>query len=202
MIKVTEEIRNVLNFNFSTQQELTLSTLRMEESTENDFFIGRPFTLQEYIDWEIIRKGKFTYLDEFDGINIPGNALLPFFAGDYNPLSLLENRFLDSVLPESGRINSIYIMGTHGRRNRVHIHEEAHGLYYIDKEYKHKADEIVSSLNKRQTGILERYLIKNCYGKHTWPDEKHAYLADGDYDFKQSKQMIKLFKHHRKLNLK
>lgn len=199
-MKISEEINNVLHFNFDTRQQLNLSLLRPSEFSENAYFAGRVFTLQDYIDYEVIKFGKFTYLDETSGINIPGRIFNSFYNGDFNPLSFMEQRFLDELLHFDTRLNDIYVIATFGKKTRVHDHEEAHGLYNTDSIYRQEADSIVSKLSPEHRETLERYLEKRLYHPKVWPDEMQAYLADGDYKWMESLRMRKLFKHHRKLN--
>lgn len=202
MIKTTEQIRNLIHLNFDSQQNMNLSFLRPTEYNENYHFKGRVFSLQDYIDWEISIQNKFDYLSRIQGINMPATVLTLFYNGTFNPTSVMENRLLETVKPFKSRINDIYLIGTFGRRTRVHRHEEAHGLYYIDQEYKESADKIVSSMKLKDRRKLEKMLEKEYYDSSVWQDEIQAYLVEEEYpSIPQTKPLVRLFKKHRRLNL-
>lgn len=163
---------------FATQHDITSTFLRFQEFYESPKFRGELFTLGEFKQWykENSQKGKktgeFTYYSDWNGFNIPSSILKPFYNGRFNPLSEKEKKLLDFFKRKKSRF---YIIGVHRGTKEVKnllIHELAHGLFYIDKNYK---KEVLYVLNIFNLDSLRKELALKGYHEKVLEDECHAY---------------------------
>lgn len=175
-----EKIREgVYHAQFTSQRDLTTTFLRLQEHYESPQFKNKIFTLQEFRTWyAAAREGKFTYYTDWNGFNVPGHILKPFYEGAFNPLTYKEVALLDAVRAAVGKVEdykSYYLLGTHDGDPDALLHEAAHALYYLDREYRRLATKIVVPLAGR--GELEDWLEKQGYNRDVWVDEIQAHLS-------------------------
>ena len=62
---------------------------------------------------------------------------------------------------------------------QVTEHEVAHGLYYLNKEYKKEMVSLINKMPKGMRKMAEKSLINVGYCKSVLKDELHAYFATG-----------------------
>jgi hypothetical protein len=129
---------------FDKQRDLASTFLRFQEHYESPEFAGKIFSLDEYKQWYVEQSsrssedGVFTYYEDWSGFNIPSRILRPFYEGRFDPLSESEQRILDIFKDEKG---IFYIIGLSKDNKKFQIsleHEVAHGLFFIDSEYREK----------------------------------------------------------------
>ena len=177
-MKIRKITNHIVEVNFPTQRLLTETFLRFQESYEspNPKFRNSVFTLGQFIDWYSQENGGFTYYTDWEGMNIPSYVLTPFIKGLFDPLSPLEEQFVNLF---KSRTDKFYVIGTFGENHESLDHEWAHALYYTDVDYRGKVNQILKDYNLSD---LKAWLIKRGYCNEVLDDECHAYIiADGDW---------------------
>ena len=189
---------------FDNQHDLASTFLRFQEYYESPEFAGKVFSLDEYRKWYVneslrsSKNGEFTYYEDWNGFNIPSKILKPFYEGKFDPLSELEQRLLDIYKNEK---EPFYIIGLHKANDRFSIsleHEVAHGLFFINQDYREK---VLSILKQYDTSELRKAILKTGgYHENVLDDEVHAYAISGSRTInapvsgKMKKELIDLFK--------
>jgi len=175
---------NIILLIYPTDYALTSSLLRPQEFWDSRKFRGKVgFTLEEYMDWYATQKsnkGVFDYFTHVVGMNVPSKALIPFFEGDFDPLSDKEKVSLDLVKNHflNGDRFSLIGISQSGERRSL-IHEIAHGLYHTDLTYKKKVLQVISKIHSQDRESINNFLKNQGYHRATYWDETHAYvLAD------------------------
>jgi hypothetical protein len=153
---------------FETQYELAATFLRVQEHYESRRFRNRVFSLEQYMDWYAKEFGAFTYYEDWSGFNVPSTALEPFQRGEFDPLSMKEQRLLrlfrDARAP-------FYVIGIAADADLKH--EIAHALYFTRTAYR-KA--VRAAMREHDTSAMARRLSTMGYHRRVLPDEVHAYL--------------------------
>ena len=159
---------------FPTRHLLTSTFLRFQEHYESPRFRGKAFSWDEFMDWYASVKGKFSYLEDWSGFNIPDWVLVPFYQGKFDPLTRKERLLLDRFRGVTGRF---YIIGTEqGETLDTVLHEIVHGLFYVFPAY---GDAVTACLRAQNTKRLRAWLAKEGYAENTMDDEINAYLLTG-----------------------
>jgi hypothetical protein len=180
--KVTEIMPGLIHLEYTTQRELAETFLRPQEYYESAKFKGKIFTLEEFRAWyvknsadAIMAGGKFTYYEDWDAFNVPGEAFTPFFEGKFNPLSKTEENLLKIL--ENKKDQKFYVIGTFAGGDPTNVtHEISHGLFHLNEEYKKSAIKIIKNLNAEDHAVLKNYLSNNNYNSEVFDDEIQAHL--------------------------
>jgi hypothetical protein len=168
----TEIREHIFHLQFSDQRSMSSTFLRFQEFYENPEFRGKIFSREEFTTWYTREQGTFTYLDEWEGHNIPSETLIPFYEGQFDPLSEEERQLLQLF---KGKSHPFYIIASFGNDTATDDHELAHGFYTVRQSYK---AEVSALLGQYDTSVLEQYLaFRKCYHRAVWEDEKQAFLA-------------------------
>jgi hypothetical protein len=184
-VRVSEVAPNIFHLQFPTQHLLTATFLRFQEHYESPEYQGKVFTHKEFAAWyakAFGKNGRFTYLDDWAGFNIPSRILTRFIAGDFNPLMRKERDFLALF---AGRAQPFYIIGTYGEGEgdaETIRHEIAHGLYSTRRDYRDKAVALLKTVKLKS--VFDA-LEKLGYHRRSWLDEAHAYLGDDLADLRK-----------------
>jgi len=179
----------IISLVFETQEELASTFLRFQEYYENPEFKGKVFTLDEFKDWHITTRGEFTYYKDWEGFNIPANALIPFYAGLFDELSDREEEFLDLLEGDIPSGKDFYIIGTLGNDAETLKHEIAHGLFYTNPKYHEEVLCIIADHDVFLPPFFN-YLRRN-YASSSWIDELHAYLLTDTKELAKAKIPVK-----------
>lgn len=189
---------------FETQKELTSTFLRFQEHYESPKFRGKFFSLNEFKKWYIknspngVKTGKFTYCSDWNGFNIPSYILKPFYKNKFNPLSQAEKKILQIFKNEK---NNFYIIGIHKEfeiSEKVLKHEMAHGLFYVNANYKNEVVSVLSVFNTEK--IKKELRLKAGYHEEVFEDEINAYsIISGKklktpFPKKMRKELKKIYK--------
>ncbi len=170
---LTPVAKNVFHLNFPTQHLLAATFLRFQEHYESPKYAGKSFTWEEFMDWYAKENGKFSYLEDWSGFNIPSRVFTAFRKGLFDPLTKKEAALLALFEGVKGRF---YVIGTAGAKDDGTLrHEIAHGLFYRDPVYKRRVREILKGVD---LAPVHAALIKLGYGPNVLEDEAHAYLGD------------------------
>lgn len=178
--KIKEVKKNIFHLEFNSRQDLTSTMIRFQEHYESPFFRDKVFTHQEFISWYKKQNGRFTYLNDWSGFNIPSIILKPFYEGKFGKLSKREEILLEKFKTKRG---NFYIIATYKSKDKtedleVLKHELAHGFYFLDQKYNTRINQ---ALKKVKLTPVFKYLKKLGYHKKVWEDETHAYfLTDLD----------------------
>lgn len=185
-MRIKEISTSIFHVHFLSREELSLSFLRFQEFYESPEFKGKFFSLKKFKKWYVSnspkgkKTGKFTYVTDWSGFNIPSHILIPFFEGKFDPLSSREKRLLKFF--ENVKEKSFYIIGTYGKKipSGTLNHEIAHGLFYTNQEYKIKMLDLVNGLNSEtREKIVSALSSMGGYHPDVFDDEIQAYMVDG-----------------------
>jgi hypothetical protein len=148
---------------------------RFQEHYESPEFSGKVFTLGEFRKWYTKGKKKFTYNTDWGGFNLPGKSMLPFFDGDFDPLSKEEQWLVRSVKAKLGKksVSSVYVIGVTSLKSITFKHELAHAMYDRHPDYKAVVNRIIS---RSSVSRIVKHLVKLGYAKRVIPDELNSYL--------------------------
>lgn len=197
-MKKAFEIREVkpriFLFEFSSKYDMCMHFLRYQEYYESSSpkFRGKAFDFFEFMKWYSFKygKGAFTYPDDWDGFNIPGDTIHKVWC-----LGILNKTIYDYEMlkawHECGRQAAdpkFYIIGA-VKNNGALNHEIAHGLFFLHPEYKKEMTKMVKALEPEVRKEMNSILKKLGYTPKVYIDETQAYMATGitdsfGYDFK------------------
>lgn len=159
---------------FETQKELTLHMFRFSEFFEGEKGIrGKKFAIDTFIDKYSDDKGYLDYFGYWEGYNIPKtefDKFLKLYEGDYTKREIEVIKVVKG-LPENG-----YIIASKVGDPITLKHEQGHGLFYENKDYREEAMNIVMSMPSK---LITRYQIdlrKKHYCDDVLLDEIHAYI--------------------------
>jgi hypothetical protein len=147
---------------------------RIQEHYESPKFSGTVFTKQEYINWWKETHPTFSYPNCFCGYNFPGSVLLPFLAGQFNPLSKLEKELLKcfAFIPEK----DFYVIGATSADAETITHEVAHALFYLDPAYKASVLSLLADYTHLQPYCFHQLQLGG-YRPEVYLDELNAFLS-------------------------
>lgn len=185
---VIEIIPKVYFLRFETQRDLAMSFLRFQEYYESPKYKGQVFSRTEFKQYykSVSETGKFTYLSDWGGFNIPSKVLTPFYEGKFPFITEREKAILDLFKDKKG---AFYLIGgfkenTKDKKKALFweaetiIHELAHALYYFDPVYHEKVERVLNNTSQAVLNELKQWLMTmGHYHKEVIRDEQHAYLA-------------------------
>lgn len=166
--KISEPVENLFHLKFKSQHLVASTFIRFQEYYESTQFRNKVFTLEEYMDWYAEKQGKFDYFTEYTGFNIPKSVIESFASDKFYPLTNKESELINRFCRKK---EDYYLIGTFRRADIKH--ELAHGVYYLDRDYRKEADELIKPIN------IEKFLRENLYHPVTWKDETQAWMIDG-----------------------
>ena len=181
-MRVVSNDDRIIHLHADTQFELCYTFLRPQEFYEGEFdeIRGKVFTLDQFIElYSNQHGGKFTYLTDWGGFNIPSNIYERFLrkfelASEERAMSEL----VDSCKPDG----KYYIIGTYGMGSALD-HEIAHAKYYLVDEYKEQVDSITKSLPEDMFSTVKQYLLNTGYCENVIRDEIQAYVGTSSKDY-------------------
>jgi len=174
--------------NFPTQQDMTETFLRFVEYYESPAFTGKIFTFEEFKHWylqnsqESLKKGYFTYHEDWQAFYLPSHKLEPFYRGDFHPLSEKEKLFLSAF--QDRRKDQFCIIGVYGEaKKNILKHEIAHALFGLFPEYKQEVLAIIQQIPTLENEKILQFLAdQGGYHPDSYDDETHAYVLEGRGD--------------------
>jgi hypothetical protein len=163
---------------------------------------GKHFSWIEYMRLykNFWKKRTFTYPDDWAGYNIPSN-ILKEAVEIFNRETIYDDVMGDIYSfcsTDSARKNDYiftdwYLIGVNSKDTRTINHEIAHGLYYTNKEYKKRINDLLKKIPKKVMDNINKKLIKLGYvnKKKILDDEAHAFLCTGLYGGLETKDIKK-----------
>lgn len=158
---------------FPGQYLLASTFLRFQEHYESPEFRGKVFTWEEFMDWYARTNGKFSYLTDWGGFNIPDRVLRPFYDGKFDPLTKKEQMLLEMF---RGIEPPFYVIGTVKGKMDAMIHELVHGLFMTFPDYRR---EVGDCLSRHDLAAARKALLDMGYCREVLDDELNAYVTTG-----------------------
>lgn len=148
------------------------------ESPNNDF-AGRIFSKSAYNAWY-----EGDYYEDWTGFNVPDWAFKAFLSGAMHPLDEYEQKLISLV--KTIKDEKFYVIGYAEGDDGTMMHEIAHGMYYLNPEYRHSVSAIALRSEFDQIKI---HLVEIGYSvdQYILLDEVHAYLLAEEKYLKKHK---------------
>lgn len=158
--------------------------LRYQEFYESPSaqFRGKSFEILTFMKWYSLKfgRGSFTYPNDWNGFNIPGDTISKVW-----DLSITDRNTYDYEMLKAWSHchteadgDKFYIIGV-VRGNKALNHEIAHGLFYLNDEYRKEATLLVKKLPKAIREIINQGLKMLGYTPKVFVDETQAYMSTG-----------------------
>ena len=183
-VVVSKEVADsIYHLQFRDEYLMCSSLLRFQEHYECPKFKGKIFTLEQYMDYYANTFGNFTYFQDIGGFNIPSYALKKFYEGKFDPLTEKEKNILKIFADVT---EPFYIIATTKKSATYEndfIHEMAHGLFYVDDEYKKAVRRI---LRGQDLSSIYHYLKDKYYHRAHFFDEAQALLLEDAESFSRT----------------
>ncbi len=185
---IVERIRpNIIHFRFPTRYHVCSACIRIQEFYESpyDKIRNHYFTMDDYMDhYAEVNYGEFTYFNDWDGFNIPGDSIINFwkvFNEHERPIRRKEGDIFASLMNFITTNNSqFYIIGTHDDAQEAITHEIAHAYYYLSDDYKKSCQTIYDEMPKSLKNKLHEEFAHIGYVDNVFADEVQAYFATDD----------------------
>ena len=194
-MNVKEIYPNLFLYTFPNQYELASTFIRLQEFYESPYkeIKGKYFELDQYMDLYVKdqKDNKFTYFEDWNGFNVPGNIIQEFKDKFEEHFTNKEYDLFQS-LRKSGKTydkswkgckkihkEKYYIIAVVDKGKDTIQHEIAHGLYYLNKDYKREMNKLIKQMLLPLRSRAEIYLKKTGYCKAVLKDELQAYFATG-----------------------
>lgn len=183
--KIKEIKPNIFLFEFKNHYDMCMHFLRYQEYYESSSpqFRGKAFTIFDFMRWYAIKfgKGSFTYTNDWNGFNIPGNIIWDIvnqhLIPDRNHYDVAMYNAWKTCYHKAGSFN-FYIIGV-VKGNGALDHEIAHGFFYLYPEYKKDTTKLVKSLKPSLRKEINATLKRLGYTPKVYIDEAQAYLSTG-----------------------
>lgn len=194
-MKAVKPLNNydIYHINFESQFYVTSSFIRIQEFYESPNYLikNNYFTLEKLIHEYAIENGNhFDYFTRWAGFNIPGEILYAFSKKFKGNLSEKEIDIFNCIMPlvnsREDKEKPFYLIGTFNDHDINH--ELAHGLYYLDNDYKTKMDKLTVKLDDNIYSDITDELLTSGYSEEVLLDEIQAYLSTSS--LKEIKEML------------
>lgn len=196
---VVKEIKpNIYGVIIPDDYERAMLFCRYQEYYESPYreIRSKFFTLEDFMNlYRKKRKNKvFQYPNDWAGFNIPSHIIMSAFdtfGQNLNNYDLIMKEILYYCEGQSNG-NPYYLIGVDKQKSKTMNHEIAHGLYYTNKAYKTKVDELISNIPKNEYNLVKKELLNLGYvnKKSIIDDEIQAFFSTGLY-FKFNNEIIR-----------
>jgi hypothetical protein len=177
-MKLISRKNNIFHIEFPNRKELTFTMGRVGEYYESGHknLRNKIFTLEDFLDTFMNDKGEVNYFDGWSGYNIPSHKFYEFYSR-FKDLTSRESKMYNLIDKHSEGIDKFYIIATMAGDNLTITHEVAHALYYLNPQYKRRADKLVKALDADLHKKLVDRMLEWGYGRAVLVDEVNAYMA-------------------------
>jgi hypothetical protein len=181
-MKVKQIYPGIYLYIFPNQFDLCSTFFRLQEFYESPIkkIRGKYFTYEQaidayaYLDLERKETPEFTYFEDWNGFNVPGDVVLNFnFL--FQDITKKEEKILNKI--DYSKAEDFYILGVVKGDEETIQHEIAHAFYYLNKEYKKEMNNLLKQMPKRMRKRIEKELLSIGYCKQVLKDEIQAYLS-------------------------
>jgi len=201
-LKFKKLANNIYQIEADTQYEICMTFIRLQEYYESPFEEIREcsFTLETYMDRYAKENGNFTYTEDWNGFNVPGEAVRKFFNlnetdfmlnASWKEKWLLAQLIFHNVLRSS---EEFYLLGTHKQEieEDVLAHEYAHAFWHLDPEYRKAQEMLLNSLHPDKKKKIKFALKNEGYDESVFWDEAQAYISTScDQDLEEVFETVK-----------
>lgn len=185
------KLRNRLyELRFDDSYEMCMTFLRYQETYESPRYVGRKFTLAEYMSWyckEQSKDGSFSYPTDWGGFNLPVDIITQVHERGIDDPNHYDALMWSLSRVISSQCDGAYLIGV-GKTAELDEHEMTHAMFHIDDEYRAKVLDVLAK-SPDLVNKLKAILLNNGYAEVTGLDEVNAYVVTGDHGF---------FKKHKK----
>lgn len=180
-----KEVRpRIFLFEFGNHYDMCMHFLRYQEFYESPSpqFRDKPFTILTFMKWYSKKygAGSFTYPNDWNGFNIPGDTIKKVHA-----LGITDKNQYDYEMwlawkecKAKADGQDFYIIGV-VRGNKALSHEIAHGLFYLNLEFRKEMKKLVKGLDPTIRKTVNEGLKKLGYTPKVYIDETQAYMSTG-----------------------
>ena len=197
------ENHNIIHIKFDKPQWQNWGWIRIQEFYESPDNLVRGFhnTIEHIIERELFNNNEFTYLQDWDGFNVPGHIWDLFFIKHSQDVRDIEKEMANAVANLVDTNSIYYVIGSSAKSHRSTIHHEIrHGLWYLYDDYRR---EILEVLSRYKLDGLKRDLKKMGYCDEVIDDEIQAYVLTGlDQSMRKTKEIVQLKKHLKNIEKK
>ena len=190
-MRLVKKAPNVYVAYLSTQYELCMTFVRMQEFYESPEFKGKYFTLEEFMDhWAVnFGGGSFDYTSEWTGFNLPGTIIMDwlreFYYAPGREMRAKEHEFIEKLFTRLNRdkvkLEDCYIIGVSSDDDDIKNsidHELAHAFYHLYPKYKKSCDKLLKSDKHKELVKFAKAELKDLgYGDNVLLDEVQAFWS-------------------------
>jgi hypothetical protein len=176
---------NIYHITFETQFLITSTLIRIQEFYESNIpaIQNHYFSLESLIhEYTISNDGDFDYFTKWSGFNFPGELLVNFLNKFTKHISNKEHEFITFLQNNIDLLNNekYYVISTY--RDEDINHEIAHGLYYLNSNYKEQMDKLTADLYSEIYECMYEQLDSAGYCNEVIYDEIQAYMLSNHED--------------------
>lgn len=184
---ITNPCRGVYHFHAKSRYELISTLIRVQEFYESDIptIRGNVFTFEEFVDAYAAQQGNFTYFTDWNGFNLPGDAIRTFCEVFKGQLRKREEAFLTELRyrldGQEWQTSDYTVIGTW--RDDDIDHEYAHAFWQTSPEYRMAMEELMLALDPDWAREFAGALKSKGYVEDVLADEIQAYVATSDSNY-------------------
>ena len=196
MFRLEELGSRIFHLSFESRYDLAMHFLRFQEFYEcpNPKFRGKPFTIIDFMEWySKENNNKFTYPDDWSGFNLPSTVMEQVFF-NMIPDENKYDKFMKSVfnLIKTRGYDKFYIIGTQLDDKETVKHEIAHGMWFLNMDYRKFQQDNISKMNETARTKMAQVLVDMGYTNEVIEDEIQAYMSTGlTSDFKGIRGLVR-----------
>src|SRR5271166_2778291 len=182
--KIKEVKPKIFLFEFKNNYDMCMHFLRYQEFYESAYakFRGKKFGIFDFMRWYAIKYGKgvFSYPDDWDGFNIPGDIIKQVWDLHIDDKNIYDYEMLMAwnKCNRDSNGQKFYIIGV-VKKNGALEHEIAHGMFYLHLDYQKEMTKLVKELDPAIRKDMYATLKKLGYTTKVFVDEAQAYMATG-----------------------
>jgi len=183
-VKIEIIVPGAILFSEPTQFASAYAFMRLQEFYENPIKErqGKFYTLDESIEsYAAGIKGKFSYLEDWAGFNVPGHVVDEFHKTHQHDYTKREQEMMDALTrvldqEENAMVDDKYYII--GACSDIYVdHELCHAMWYLYPEFKKESMKLMKKLPKAQIKATHKMLLDTGYADNVLDDETNAYLA-------------------------
>lgn len=180
--KIKEVKPGIFLLEFVDEYDMCMFFLRYQEYYESPSpkYRNKTWKVLDFMRWysKTFGKGAFTYPIDWSGFNIPDYVI-----ANVRDLGIPDPNDYDKAMWEvyrhchkKAKGGKFYIIGV-VKGNGALNHEIAHGLFYLNPEYKKATTKLVKEMEPTLRKAIEVYLHKVGYTPQVYTDETQANMA-------------------------
>ena len=187
-MRIKIPVPGVILISEESQFDLAYAFMRVQEFYEHRVLErqGKYYTLDEVI--ESYRKvgpsGKFSYLDDWAGFNVPSNVVEKFIKLYEHDFTERESVLFDVLRKVLTQETSATVDGKYyliGSCSELYDdHEICHAMWYLYPEFRKDSQRLIKKFSKTQFNAVKKMLKGYGYADNVMEDEFNAYIATSD----------------------